>query len=429
MFRLKNVRIEGFWGENIIETSFFPDANIFIGRNGTGKTTFINILQAVISVDIELLYNMQFEKIIINLEDEKLKRKIEVIKVADNLEYRTLVFKIGTKSYELPMIPNNEIRYINERHGRLHPKFYKSIRDIKEELYGLIKLSYLSVYREQVIKNDPFSDSGRENIGNPIDIKLSQLMNSLTKYQFQLETELSSLSKSFQENVLRSMLYNPQFDQVDINNAINLNLRAISIGLKQAYRGLGILDNDTSDIVEEHVKAIAKATESINNHVKDTSKPIYPNDVTPLTLLRRTEKVIELSTTLEDKKKEIFKPLNNFLELLNEYHDTKQFSLDEGGKGGLKITKKGSGIPISQLSSGEKQLIIILTETLIQRESQTVFIADEPELSLHIEWQRKIVPSIKKLNPNAQIIIATHSPEIVGKLKSNTINMEAIINE
>lgn len=254
-------------------------------------------------------------------------------------------------------------------------------------------------------------------------------MNSLTKYQFQLETELSSLSKSFQENVLRSMLYNPQFDQVDINNAINLNLRAISIGLKQAYRGLGILDNDTSDIVEEHVKAIAKATESINNHVKDTSKPIYPNDVTPLTLLRRTEKVIELSTTLEDKKKEIFKPLNNFLELLNEYHDTKQFSLDEGGKGGLKITKKGSGIPISQLSSGEKQLIIILTETLIQRESQTVFIADEPELSLHIEWQRKIVPSIKKLNPNAQIIIATHSPEIVGKLKSNTINMEAIINE
>jgi predicted ATP-dependent endonuclease of OLD family len=217
MFRLKNVKIEGFWGENIIETSFLPDANIFIGRNGTGKTTFINILQAVISVDIEMLYNMQFDKIVLNLEDEKLKRKIEVSKVAVNLEYRTLAFKIGTKTYELPMVPNNEIRYVNERHGRLHPKFFKSISEIKDELAGLIKLSYLSVYREQVIKNDPFSDSSRENMGNPIDIKLSQLMNSLTKYQFQLETELSSLSKSFQENVLRSMLYNSKFDQVDIN--------------------------------------------------------------------------------------------------------------------------------------------------------------------------------------------------------------------
>ncbi len=85
-------------------------------------------------------------------------------------------------------------------------------------------------------------------------------------------------------------------------------------------------------------------------------------------------------------------------------------------------------IIISQLSSGEKQLIILLTETLLQKKSQTIFIADEPELSLHIEWQRKIIPSIKELNPNAQIIVATHSPEIVGKWKSNAINMEGIIH-
>jgi predicted ATP-dependent endonuclease of OLD family len=429
MFKLKSVRIEGFWGENVIETNFYQDSSIFIGRNGTGKTTFINILQAIISVDIELLYNLQFEKVILNLEHNKLKRKIEVSKIAENLEFRVLKYKIGTKIFELPMIASSEIRYSSERQGRLHPKYFKNIRNIKEELQGLIRLSYLSVYREQIIKNDPFSDQDRENRGNTIDIKLTQLMNSLTKFQFQLETELSSLSKSFQENVLKSMLYNPDFDQVDISKTINLNLRATNIGLKQAYRGLGILDPETSDIVDEHVKAILKATEAINNHVKDTSKPLYPNDVTPLTLLRRTEKIIELSTNLEDRKKEIFKPINSYLELLNEYHDTKEFSFDEGGKGGLIITKKGSPIPISQLSSGEKQLIIILTETLIQRETPTVFIADEPELSLHIEWQRKIVPSIGKLNPNAQIIIATHSPEIVGKLKKNTINMEEIIYE
>lgn len=429
MFRLKKVKIEGFWGESIIDTSFFADVNIFIGRNGTGKTTFINILQAVITVDIEMLYNMQFEKVILHMEDEKSKRKIEVNKVADNLEYKRLVFKIGTKVYELPLLPNNDIRFVSERNGRLQPKFFKSIREIKEELQGLIKLSYLSVYREQIIKNDPFIDQGREYNGSSIDVRLNQLMHSLTKYQFSLETESSSLAKSFQENVLRSMLYNSSFDQVDINKKINLNLNEISSGLKQAYKGLGILDENTSDIIEEHVKAISKAAESINNHVKETNTPIYPNDVTPLTLLRRTEGIIKLSTLLENQKREIFQPLNNYLELLNEYHNTKEFKLDEGGKGGLKIIKKGAPIPISQLSSGEKQLIIILTETLIQREAQTIFIADEPELSLHIEWQRKIIPSIRKLNPNAQVIIATHSPEIVGKLKHNTINMESIINE
>lgn len=427
MFRLKDVEIKGFWGEYIVATDFYQDANIFIGRNGTGKTTFINMLQAVITVDIVMLQDMQFDGIIVNLEDGRKKRKIEVAKQADNLKYLSITYKIGTKTYELPIVAENDIRYINERRGRLHPKFYKSIREIKEELNSLIRLSYLSVHREKILNDDPFSDSGRE-IGNPIDIKLNHLLSSLTKYQFQLETELSGLAKKFQENVLKSMLYNPDFDQVDINKKINLDLRPISIGLKQAYRGLGILDNVISDTVEKHVDAISKATESINNYVDDKTKPVYPNDVTPLTLLRRTEKIIKLSTDLEEKKEQIFKPLHNYLKLLNDFHTTKEFSLSEGNKGGLHVTKQGSEIPISQLSSGEKQLIILLTETLIQREAQTVFIADEPELSLHIEWQRKIVPSLRKLNPNAQIIVATHSPEIVGKLKSNTINMEAIIN-
>ncbi|MGV0996174.1 AAA family ATPase [Empedobacter falsenii] len=114
--------------------------------------------------------------------------------------------------------------------------------------------------------------------------------------------------------------------------------------------------------------------------------------------------------------------------MLNNFQDTKKFNLQDSKIGGLTISKDNEEINISQLSSGEKQLIILLTETLLQKESETLFIADEPELSLHIEWQRKVISSIRELNPNSQIIVATHSPEIVGKFKSNTINMERIIN-
>ena len=53
---------------------------------------------------------------------------------------------------------------------------------------------------------------------------------------------------------------------------------------------------------------------------------------------------------------------------------------------------------------------------------------DEPELSLHISWQRKIIPAIKQLNPNAQIIAATHSPEVASKYRNSIYNMEEIIN-
>lgn len=65
------------------------------------------------------------------------------------------------------------------------------------------------------------------------------------------------------------------------------------------------------------------------------------------------------------------------------------------------------------LSSGEKQLVIILLTALIQEDKPIVFIVDEPETSLHTDWQEKLIDNITKLNRNAQIIIATHSPSIV----------------
>ena len=70
--------------------------------------------------------------------------------------------------------------------------------------------------------------------------------------------------------------------------------------------------------------------------------------------------------------------------------------------------------------------MILLTETLLQQKQPFVFIADEPELSLHIEWQRNLISSIRKLNPNAQIIFATHAPEIAGNYSTRLINMENV---
>jgi predicted ATPase len=53
-----------------------------------------------------------------------------------------------------------------------------------------------------------------------------------------------------------------------------------------------------------------------------------------------------------------------------------------------------------------------------------VFIADEPELSLHVEWQEKLVPIILDLCPEAQILFATHSPDIVNGFQKNVFSME-----
>lgn len=66
-----------------------------------------------------------------------------------------------------------------------------------------------------------------------------------------------------------------------------------------------------------------------------------------------------------------------------------------------------------KLSSGEKQMLIILLTALVQDRQPYVMLMDEPEISLHIDWQKKLVGLVRDLNPNAQIILTTHSPAVI----------------
>ena len=75
----------------------------------------------------------------------------------------------------------------------------------------------------------------------------------------------------------------------------------------------------------------------------------------------------------------------------------------------IKGTEK---IQLDQLSSGEKQILLILTTVFLQEEKPNILLMDEPEISLHINWQDRLIELIRKLNPNCQLILTTHSPNI-----------------
>lgn len=70
-------------------------------------------------------------------------------------------------------------------------------------------------------------------------------------------------------------------------------------------------------------------------------------------------------------------------------------------------------ILIYKLSSGEKQLLLILLTVLLQDNKKSIIFMDEPEISLHFDWQKKLIEYVQVLNPNSQVIIATHSPAVI----------------
>jgi ABC-type glutathione transport system ATPase component len=79
----------------------------------------------------------------------------------------------------------------------------------------------------------------------------------------------------------------------------------------------------------------------------------------------------------------------------------------------IRFSQIGETLYPYQLSSGEKQILVILLTVLVEDNQPYVLFMDEPEVSLHIEWQKRLISLIVQLNPNVQVILATHSPAVV----------------
>ena len=82
-------------------------------------------------------------------------------------------------------------------------------------------------------------------------------------------------------------------------------------------------------------------------------------------------------------------------------------------KNEIAFTQIGEVLMPYQLSSGEKQMLAILLTVLIEDNQHYVLFMDEPEVSLHIDWQQRLIDLILTLNPNVQIILTTHSPAVI----------------
>ncbi|UKK51727.1 AAA family ATPase [Prevotella sp. E13-17] len=79
----------------------------------------------------------------------------------------------------------------------------------------------------------------------------------------------------------------------------------------------------------------------------------------------------------------------------------------------IRFSQIGETLVPYQLSSGEKQMLAILLTVLVEDQQPYVLFMDEPEVSLHMEWQKRLIDLIMELNPNVQILLTTHSPAVV----------------
>ena len=136
-------------------------------------------------------------------------------------------------------------------------------------------------------------------------------------------------------------------------------------------------------------------------------------------------KIIEMANDQEDTPMQeirtaVFKEINEIFEILDL--DIKISGISKNAKS-IPIFTNSSGdkFDINELSSGEKQLFLRTLAIKMLNPENSIILIDEPELSLHPKWQQRIIDVYRKIGKNNQIIIATHSPHILGSVRKENI--------
>ena len=126
--------------------------------------------------------------------------------------------------------------------------------------------------------------------------------------------------------------------------------------------------------------------------------------------INRTKSMVGFAQELERKRTELFAPLHSYESVANSFISNKQITVTEKGsviKLLTHVKKPNSGLlEWRHLSSGEKQILILLTQALLSEREPVVYVADEPELSLHVKWQEMLMASLIKLAGRCQFIVA-----------------------
>lgn len=145
------------------------------------------------------------------------------------------------------------------------------------------------------------------------------------------------------------------------------------------------------------------------------------------------EELQELKAALHQKEiklEEIYQQKNQFFSELNTLFSETHKVIDFDKNNSIIFRKDGKTITPYCLSAGEKQILIVLLTVVLQENQACVFLLDEPELSLHLAWQLKLIDVIQRLTENCQLIIATHAPGILNKgWRDKITKMEDIISK
>lgn len=396
---------------------------ILYGENGAGKTTILTIIFNLLSSEESKghkkeLANIKFKKLSIELSNGYNISAIREDSLVGSyrLELRT---DKETLSAECTYILEDE-----EYNQQLNQSENKKLKSFVNKLSS-IELSIDYITYNRIIKNN------NVNISNfPMDM-LKDRKKTISEDDKYLKISVQILENWFakQANIGESIgeldieniyfkLMTSLLDE-DKQKTIESHLK---INKKELLMKLKDLDKRNQDFVKYTLSSdynIGKYIELIDRISEDNIKLIYN---TLNTHIESIKKRLDAMQELRDI-------IDIFITVLNDFYSGKKLSFSKSD--GIKINSlyndKELLDPIT-LSSGEKQLLLLFCNTITARDKASICIIDEPELSLNVVWQRKLIDTLLKFadGSSMQFIFASHSIELLTKYDENVCALKNI---
>ena len=426
---LKSIEIKGLFGKYNYLINFRDDISIWVSENGIGKTTILNIIVAILTCDQNTLMDINFKKVIVNISRES--------------------YQIDREQYFQVNSDNN--------------RYSKRIEELLKELSMYVPRSYSIKLRndfehKKYIDLEFIEELSYRFFNNDVDLindkKIMYILHELKELQYK---DLSSTLYKIKEALEEDILFYPTYRRVEVGlDKVFLNRRDEynRYELSPKYMGFGMNDvkNRISNVLNKMRKDANTAyiemnaniiSELLKKNVSHYLKEYNPIDLHKVDVIikrigeERIDNIDSLKSFLDkssrektipniefllyylqklvkiyDAQKPLDSKLRKFSDVCTKYLSGKKIIYDETLLTMNVYDCNDEKIDFEDLSSGEKQVISIFSKVYLDVVTPCIFIIDEPEISLSIEWQKEFLKDIFNSEKIGLMIATTHSPFI-----------------
>lgn len=435
-FLLSEIRISGLFGELNHTIPLREGGVTFIhGPNGCGKTTVLRLIAAVFGWDTSILFEINFAVLEFGGSDgvtfyvEKSFKKIEEAEKP----IASLVFGFrGNEQCQFTLSRDAaDVRFPLSEVEEILPFLVQvGAREWIDRNTG-VRVGYQDLVERYIDKLPHFSRKKRPEW---LVTYIERLNLHFIKTQRLLRVDYSAMRRHRPDEV--SVADVIQIYSTEIKELISKKL-AEQAAVSQIHdrsfpeRLLSLTIDDS--VSEDQIRHLYTETENkIQRLVGAGLMDKQKNISLPVKSLEDTERRV-LSLYLQDinNKLDVFdelqKKIEVFLNVIGSKLRTKRFSVNRADGFSIEsLHRQGERLSPSQLSSGEQHQIVLFYELIFKADSNSFFLVDEPEISLHVDWQRRFLNDIHKIATlgDRHFLIATHSPQIIGSHRDLAIALD-----